>query len=110
MAGRACSRWRALPGGCDPSTRPRRIQLLLFHVIRPGKHHYQGSRLYYEGINTSTSNDRAVDVRFSQTRMYVRLVDDREIGVPLAWFPHLLDATSEQRVQWRLIGEGVGIH
>lgn len=42
--------------------------------------------------------------------MYVQLIDGREIGVPLEWFPTLRDATPEQRNEWRLIGRGVGIH
>ena len=42
--------------------------------------------------------------------MYVRLVDGREIAVPLEWFPTLRDATAGQRSTWRLIGRGIGIH
>jgi hypothetical protein len=52
----------------------------------------------------------AADVCFDDERMYVRLVDGREISVPLAWFPRLADATPEQRAPWRLMGRGVGIH
>ncbi len=40
----------------------------------------------------------------------VTLADGREIAVPLVWFPRLLDATPEQRGNWRLIGRGQGIH
>lgn len=40
----------------------------------------------------------------------VTLADGREIAVPLVWFPRLLDATLEQRGNWRLIGRGQGIH
>ncbi|NOX85039.1 MAG: DUF2442 domain-containing protein, partial [Chlorobi bacterium] len=32
------------------------------------------------------------------------------ISVPLAWFPRLLEATEHERMNWRLIGEGYGIH
>ena len=42
--------------------------------------------------------------------MYIRLLDGREISIPLAWFPKLRDATPEQRNKWRLIGRGIGIH
>ena len=38
------------------------------------------------------------------------LVDGRVISVPLHWYPRLLHATPEERNNWRLIGEGVGIH
>jgi len=41
--------------------------------------------------------------------MRVRLIDGREVGIPLAWFPKLQHATPAQRKRWRLIGEGVGI-
>ena len=38
------------------------------------------------------------------------LGDGRSISVPLAWYPRLLHGTSEERNNWRLIGEGEGIH
>jgi len=40
----------------------------------------------------------------------VDLSDGRTIAVPLAWFPRLLHANSEERNHWRLIGKGYGIH
>ena len=40
----------------------------------------------------------------------VVLADGREVSLPLAWFPRLLNATQEQRRNWRLIGGGIGIH
>ena len=52
----------------------------------------------------------AVTVQFVADSMRVRLVDGREISVPLEWFPRLRDATPAQRSDWRLIGHGVGIH
>ena len=42
--------------------------------------------------------------------IHVRLLDGREISVPLEWFPKLRDATAAQRKNWRLIGGGYGIH
>jgi hypothetical protein len=42
--------------------------------------------------------------------LVVILADGRELAAPLAWFPRLLDATPEQRRNWRLIGRGQGIH
>ncbi|MCU0459780.1 MAG: DUF2442 domain-containing protein [Bacteroidales bacterium] len=42
--------------------------------------------------------------------LYVQLQDGREIGVPLLWFPRLRKASEEQLKDWRLIGNGVGIH
>jgi hypothetical protein len=52
----------------------------------------------------------AVDVRTTADTLHVVLADGREISVPLAWFPRLLNAKEEQQRQWRLIGGGIGIH
>jgi Protein of unknown function (DUF2442) len=52
----------------------------------------------------------AVDVKLSPDRLIVILADGRELAAPLAWFPHLLDASHDQRVNWRLIDGGHGIH
>ena len=40
----------------------------------------------------------------------VVLADGREVSAPLAWFPRLCTATTEQRAHWRLLGRGAGIH
>jgi hypothetical protein len=50
------------------------------------------------------------DVRFIDDSIVVDLVDGRTISVPLVWYPRLLDATPEQRANWRLAGAGYGIH
>jgi hypothetical protein len=42
--------------------------------------------------------------------MYLILDDGRELTVPINWFPTLRDATSEERNNWRFIGDGEGIH
>jgi len=52
----------------------------------------------------------AVDVAFNDDELIVTLVDGRRVSAPLEWFPRLLRATTEQRNNWRLIGQGVGIH
>jgi hypothetical protein len=52
----------------------------------------------------------ACNVTCSDDMLHVVLADGREISVPLVWFPRLQDATPEQRNDWRLIGEGIGIH
>jgi len=43
-------------------------------------------------------------------RLIVILADGRELAAPLAWFPRLLEASDDQRGNWRLIGGGHGIH
>jgi hypothetical protein len=57
-------------------------------------------------------------VRFDEHTMWVDLSDGRTIGVPLAWFPRLLNATSaaHERVElsrlglhWEEIDEDISI-
>ena len=52
----------------------------------------------------------AVDVPVSDTVLRVILDDGRELSVPVEWFPRLRDASDIDRVNWRLIGHGEGIH
>jgi hypothetical protein len=49
-------------------------------------------------------------VRFEGDSFVVSLADGRELPVPYAWFPRLLEATPQQREDYRLIGNGVGLH
>ena len=53
---------------------------------------------------------RAVKLWFADEKIYVLLSDEREIAIPLKWFPRLSNATEKQRNNWRLIGKGIGIH
>jgi hypothetical protein len=46
----------------------------------------------------------------TEDTLSVDLSDGRTISVPLAWFPRLVHATTEERANWRLIGTGQGIH
>jgi len=49
-------------------------------------------------------------LRFDEHTMWVDLSDGRTIGVPLAWFPRLLHATTEQRQAFRISAGGRGLH
>jgi hypothetical protein len=49
----------------------------------------------------------AIGVRFDADSFWVDLSDGRVIGVPLAWFPRLLNGTEEQREQVRLSSRGL---
>ena len=40
----------------------------------------------------------------------VDLADGRTLTVPLAWFPRLAHGTLSERENWRLLGNGEGIH
>ena len=57
-----------------------------------------------KGVNALASK-----VWFTKDKLYVLLIDGREIGVPLLWFPKLRQANKEQLENWRLIGNGIGI-
>lgn len=49
------------------------------------------------------------DLAVTEEAFTVELSDGRSISVPLAWFPRLMHVTPEDRSNWRLIGQGVGI-
>lgn len=53
---------------------------------------------------------RAIQVSVNEDELSVELADGRRVSVPLAWFPRLLHASADQRGNWRLLGEGQGIH
>jgi hypothetical protein len=61
-------------------------------------------------ISPAQPDPRARDVEFADDDFTVALSDGRKIVVPLAWFPRLLRATPDQRRNWQLLGDGVGIH
>ena len=63
------------------------------------------STLANKSINVLASR-----VWFSKDMLFVHLQDGREIGVPLLWFPRLRKASEDQLKEWRLIGNGIGIH
>ncbi len=49
-------------------------------------------------------------VWFTPDSLWVELTDGRQLGVPLAYFPRLLDASPEQREQFETSGGGTGLH
>ena len=61
-------------------------------------------------VLTKKSSPQAHKVWFTDAKMYVLLTDGRELGVPLEWFAKLRNATEAQRMNWRMIGGGIGIH
>ena len=56
------------------------------------------------------ADERVKDLKFTEDALSVELMDGRTITVPLAWYPRLADATSEQLGHWEIIGAGYGIH
>jgi len=53
---------------------------------------------------------RARKVSFDADNMWVELTDGRQLGVPLAYFPRLLNAPQVQRDHFIISGGGSGIH
>lgn len=49
-------------------------------------------------------------VSFDVNTMWVDFVDGRKLGVPLAYFPRLLNATPMQREHYEISGGGSGLH
>jgi hypothetical protein len=59
-------------------------------------------------IEIHLSNAQHVEV--TQDALVVDLADGRTVSVPIGWYPRLLYGTVEERNNWRLIGQGEGIH
>ncbi len=54
-----------------------------------------------------SSSVSAMRVRFDDDCMWVDLSDGRILGVPLAWFPRLLNSTPAQREQVKISSRGL---
>jgi len=62
-------------------------------------------------MSTAVSvESRIANVEVTEDTIVAHLVDGRVISVPLAWSWRLSDATPAQRANWRLIGDGHGVH
>ncbi len=61
-------------------------------------------------MNTLAFEPRARKVRFDNYNMWVELTDGRQLGVPIAYFPRLLNATQAHRNDYIISGGGTGIH
>jgi hypothetical protein len=53
---------------------------------------------------------RIKNIRVTEDTITAQLVDGRIISVPLAWSWRLSEATPKQRANFRIIGEGHGVH
>ena len=61
-------------------------------------------------MTTLTIEATATKIWFDQNNMWVGLADGRQLSVPLAYFPRLLNATSDQRNKYEISGGGTGLH
>jgi hypothetical protein len=60
--------------------------------------------------HTNLRPPQAHHVSVTEDAISVDLVDGRTVSVPLAWYPRLSHGTPKERDNWRLIGQGEGIH
>ena len=56
------------------------------------------------------ADERVKGVSVSDDELQVTLMDGRTIIIPLAWYPRLFHASTEQRGHWQIAGGGYGIH
>ncbi len=61
-------------------------------------------------MNTFTFEASAKKIWFDSDNMWVSLTDGRQLSIPLAYFPRLLNATPEQREKYEMSGGGTGLH
>jgi Protein of unknown function (DUF2442) len=74
--------------------------------------------LKLKGLGMNIFPPSATDVRFDEAVMWVDLEDGRTLGIPIVWFPRLLNASVKQRedffispsgIHWDEIDEDIGI-
>lgn len=53
---------------------------------------------------------RAMSIACSDDELRVSLTDGRTLTVPIAWFPRLAHASSSERAEYEILGDGEGIH
>ena len=61
-------------------------------------------------MSSLTTDIRVSSVVISADSLTILLSDGRSISAPLEWYPRLLHGTSEERKNWRLVGDAEGIH
>ncbi|MGI8906285.1 MAG: DUF2442 domain-containing protein [Candidatus Sumerlaeaceae bacterium] len=60
--------------------------------------------------SVNTADERVRSVHFSEDSLCVGLMDGRTICVPLAWFPRLFHASTDQLNNWKVAAAGYGLH
>ncbi|QTA82543.1 DUF2442 [Desulfonema limicola] len=61
-------------------------------------------------MNTLTFKPLAKKLRFDSDNMWLELTDGRQLGVPLVYFPRLLNAEQKQLEEYIISGGGSGLH
>ena len=52
----------------------------------------------------------AKSIHVTDTELVVELTDGRKVCIPIEWYPRLMQATPAERSDYKLIGNGSGIH
>lgn len=53
---------------------------------------------------------RAMSIACSDDELRVSLTDGRTLTVPIAWFPRLAHASTSERADYEILGDGEGVH
>ena len=61
-------------------------------------------------LQSDLAEARAQRVSVTEDTLTVELVDGRTVTVPVTWYPRLAHGSLAERGNWRLVGEGEGIH
>ena len=61
-------------------------------------------------LKTERREALAQSVSVTEDTLTVELRDGRTVSVPIAWYPRLSHGSDAERSDWRLIGDGLGIH
>lgn len=57
-------------------------------------------------IFSSRKDKRNLEVHFQSDMLYVRLPNGKEQAFPLAWFPKLQQASTEEKADWSVSEDG----
>ena len=61
-------------------------------------------------LQTELAVAKAQNILITEDTLTVDFKDGRSISVPIVWYPRLVYGTPKERNNWRLIGDGEGIH
>ena len=61
-------------------------------------------------LATEVEISNAISVSISEDSLSVELDDGRTVTIPISWYPRLFHASEKERLNFRLIGNGAGIH
>lgn len=84
----------------------RRISQLLSYKLPKVMYRKTATRSAKPERSMAVDSDRVTGIAFHDETLVLRLVDGCMLTVPLAWFPRLLRASSDERENWTVTGNG----